>query len=216
MPNLSNFPRLGLLAAIAFCPASCRKLDERMEITETRPVSEYSVMPKPMAKSAERFFDTQQNQPSVPQENPLKWDIPEGWTEAAPSSSPGGMRLIDLRFGPNGEGECYLSALPNKGGGLEANLNRWRGQMGQPPYTADELAKLPKKTFLNRESAFVKFDGDFKGFGAAEPQKDFRLLGIVQEAPEFTLFVKLTGPKDLVEKNEAAFDQFCQSVTIKR
>ena len=80
----------------------------------------------------------------------------------------------------------------------------------------DELGKLPKKAFLNREGAFVKFDGDFKGVGAAEARKDFRLLGIVQEAPEFTLFVKMTGPKELVEKNEAAFDQFCQSVTIKR
>lgn len=216
MPYLSKFPSLGLLAAIALCPASCRKLDERMEITETRAVSEFSVMPKPLASSPERFYDTQQNKPSVPQENPLTWQTPDGWTAAPADASPGGMRLIDLRFGPNGEGECYLSAMPGKAGGLEANINRWRAQMGQPAYTTDELGKLPKKAFLNREGAFVKFDGDFKGVGAAEARKDFRLLGIVQEAPEFTLFVKMTGPRALVEKNEAAFDQFCQSVTIKR
>ena len=187
-----------------------------MPITESRDVSEHSLKPKMVSSSAERFYDTQRNMPDAPQENPLAWEVPEGWTEAQADGTPGGMRLIDLRFGTSGEGECYLSAMPGKAGGLEANVNRWRTQMGQTAYTPDELGKLPKKSFLNREAAFVKFDGDFKGVGATEARTGYRLIGLVQEAPEFTLFIKMTGPKDVVEKNEAAFEKFCQSISIKR
>lgn len=216
MLSFKSLPCLALPVVLALGTTSCHKLDERMEITESRDVSEHSVMPKALAPSAERFYDTQQNQPAAPQENPLTWTAPEGWTDAPAGGSPGGMRLIDLRFGPNGEGECYLSAMPGKAGGLEANVNRWRTQMGQPAYTPDELSKLPKKPFLNRDSTFVKFEGDFKSVGATEARKGYQLLGLVQEAPEFTLFVKMTGPKELIQKNEAAFDQFCQSISIKR
>lgn len=216
MPSFKSHQCQAFFTVLLLGLTSCKKLDERMEIKESRDVSEHSIMPKALASSQERFYDTQQNQPPAAQENPLTWATPEGWSAAPEGSSPGGMRLIDLRFGPNGEGECYLSAMPGKAGGLEANVNRWRTQMGQPPYSADELTKLPKKPFLNRDSTFVKFDGDFKGVGATEARKGYQLLGLVQEAPEFTLFVKMTGPKEVIEKNEAAFDQFCQSISIKR
>jgi hypothetical protein len=194
---------------------SCKPVGDHMEITETREVSKQAPPPAPSATSAERFR-MQQEAPESPRENPLTWVLPEGWSEAGEGASPGGMRLIDLRFGAGGEGECYLSALPGSAGGLEANINRWRGQMALPAYSAEELAKLPKKSFLNREATFVNFDGDFKPVGAVEATKGFRLVGLVQAAPEFTLFVKMTGPKDLIAKNEVAFDQFVQSISLKR
>jgi len=188
-----------------------------MEIKETREISEHRTAPKALASSAERFYDTQTGADTAPRENPLSWVTPPTWTEAPPSTAPGSMRLIDMRFGEKGEGECYLSAIPGNAGGVEANVNRWRTQMGQPNYTPEELEKLPKKIFLGRESVFVDFEGDFQGMGAAEnAQKGFRLLGLVQPAPEFTLFVKLTGPKELVAQHMAAFEQFYQSISIKR
>lgn len=193
---------------------SCERLTERMEIKKSREISEHAIMPKAEASSAERFFDTQPP-PPPPAENPLAWITPDGWTQAAPGAG-GGMRLIDLRFGPNQEGECYLSIMPGQAGGLAANVNRWRTQMGLTPYTEAELAALPKKTFVGRDATFVAFDGDFKGVGAEAAATGYRMLGLVQEAPEFTLFVKLTGPKDLVLKNEAAFDQFSSSISLKR
>lgn len=203
---------LGLSAGLFL--SSCERLTERMEIKESRQISEHGIMPKAEATSAERFFDTQPPTPP-PAENPLAWITPEGWAEA-PAGSGGGMRLIDLRFGPNQEGECYLSIMPGQAGGLAANVNRWRTQMGLTPYTDAELAALPKKTFVGRDATFVAFDGDFKGVGAESAATGYRMLGLVQEAPEFTLFVKLTGPKDLVVKNEAAFDQFASSISLKR
>ncbi len=102
--------------------------------------------------------------------------------------------------------------MPGPAGGLEANVNRWRTQMGQTPYTAEEITALPMKPFFNRDATFVAFDGDFKGFGAEAAKTGYRLLGLIHSADQATIFVKLTGPKALVEQNAAAFDAFCQSI----
>lgn len=209
------------LAAVVltFLPA-CKRLTERMEITETREISTYAPAAQANVPSAVRFYDNSEpaQQEDPHSQIPLVWDTPAGWKEAPADASSGmaGMRLINLAFGPNGEGECYLSAMPGAAGGLEANVNRWRTQMGQPALTADELSKLPVRKFLGRDATFVSFEGDFKGMGSTEAKTGYRLLGLVQAAPEFTLFVKMTGPKELVTANEAAFDQFCQSISVKR
>jgi hypothetical protein len=84
--------------------------------------------------------------------------------------------------------------------------------MGQPAYTADEISKLPKKPFFNRDATFVAFDGDFKAFGAEQAQTGYSMLGLIHSAEQATIFVKLTGPKALVDQNAAAFDAFCQSI----
>lgn len=207
---------MGAALGAGYILSSCKPLGERMEITESREMSKYAPPPTRPATSVERFQMEPEPEPgAAPRENPLTWDVPRGWTEVGEDASPGSMRLINLKFGEGGEGECYLSAMPGSAGGLEANINRWRGQMGLPGYTAEELEKLPRKKFLNGEATYVSIDGAFKGVGAAEATKNYRLVGLVKPAPEFTLFVKMTGPKDLVEKNEAAFDQFIQSISVK-
>jgi hypothetical protein len=55
---------------------------------------------------------------------------------------------------------------------------------------------------------------DFKIVCEAEALKVYRLLALLQPAPDFTLFVKMTGPRELVAANEAAFEQFCQSISV--
>jgi hypothetical protein len=194
--------------------ASCHRLEEREAITESREISSHAAKPHVDIPSSTRFFDDARENPQ--QQTPsfrdlLTWTVPEGWSESAKPDATG-MRLIDLRFGPNHEGECYISLMPGPAGGLEANVNRWRTQMGQPPYTPEEISKLPKKPFFSREATFVAFDGDFKGFGAGAAKAGYRLLGIIHSAEQATIFVKLTGPKPLVELNAAAFDTFCQSI----
>ena len=192
---------------------SCHRLEEREAITETREISTYAGKQHVDIPSSTRFFDDakekEQARPNF--RELLTWKAPEGWTESA-TPDPSGMRMLDLRFGPNQEGECYISLMPGPAGGLEANVNRWRTQMGQTPYTADEIAKLSKKPFFNRDATFIAFDGDFKGFGAEQAKTGYRLLGLIHSAEQATIFVKLTGPKALVDQNAAAFDTFCQSI----
>jgi hypothetical protein len=211
--------RLTLLLLLAALPA-CKRLDEKMEIAETRELSTFASPVEAGATSDQRFMPALRAFDLLPKEKPaapmdfrklLKWDLPTGWAESETPDATG-MRLVDVRFGPAKEGECYISLMAGEAGGLNANINRWRKQMGQPAYTDDEIAKLPMKPFFNREGTFVSVDGDYTAVGAPLAKKDYRLLGIIHSAPQATIFVKLIGPKALVEQNAAAFDAFCQSV----
>ena len=229
MPHLRILPwSTACLALVTVC--ACKRLDEHMEITEKRPVSAYATPPSTVLTSAERFYDVQPQQPeSVSQSlaSFLDWATPQGWS-VAEKATPGGMRLIDLRFGEKQEGECYLSIMEGAGGGLQANVNRWRTQMGQKPYTAEELANLPKKPFFKGDASYVTFDGDYKAVGASEAAPGYRLVGLIQEVNlssfgsdesagrGFTIFVKMIGPKDTVAKNETSFEEFYHSIGIKR
>jgi hypothetical protein len=201
------------ISALSLALVGCDRLDTTEAITESRELSQYARKPVVDIPSAARFFEEAEEDPSASKEHPLVWKTPEGWTEKPVSQ----MRLIDLSFGPNGEGECYLSALPGPAGGLAANINRWRGQMSAAALTDEEIEKLPRKTFLGGPAHFVSVEGDFKGMGdAADAKKGYVLHGIIHQAPELTLFIKMTGPKALVEANAAAFEAFCQSVDFRK
>ena len=207
-----KYPLFAVICLAASLLPSCKRVGERMEISETRNLSSYARKPTVGVSSATRFFDETKEEPSGERQHPLIWTTPEGWTENPPSQ----MRLIDFKIGPKQEVECYLSAMPGPAGGLAANLNRWRSQMGQPPLSEEEIEKLPRKSLLGTPAHFLSVDGDFKGVGAESAQSGYRMLGLIQQAPELTIFVKMTGPKDLVEKNTAAFEAFCAGVQFRK
>lgn len=141
----------------------------------------------------------------------LKWDTPEGWSEAPASS----MRDVNLSFGPDGIGECYVARLPGAAGGLESNVNRWRKQMGQGDLSAEEIAALPKIDIFGVPASLVTIDGSFTGMGGAATIDDARMLGAVLMTPNGALFVKMTGPKDLVAANREAFEAFTASLRLE-
>lgn len=140
----------------------------------------------------------------------LVYATPEGWDEKPASM----MRDINFTFGENGEGECYVSRLPGAGGGLVANVNRWRKQMGADPFSEEEVNALPTKPLFGQPATFLSVDGDFSGMGAQEKQADYRLLGLILSSDAGAVFVKMTGPRELVEKNAAAFDEFTSSIDV--
>jgi len=189
-----------VLAACTFILVSCDRITERMEITQTREISSYEAKPKLNAYPQERFGDER-----------LLWETPAGWARAERSQ----MRPVNLTFGPNKEGECYLSMLPGGAGGVLANVNRWRKQMGQPEIGEEELAKLPQKTLMGIQGVFVTVDGAYTNVGATEAKENHRMLGIVAALGDAGLFVKMVGPKELVEANTAAFDQFVSSLSLR-
>lgn len=141
----------------------------------------------------------------------LKWDTPQGWSEAAASS----MRDVNLAFGPDGVGECYVARLPGAAGGLESNINRWRKQMGQEDLSSDEIAALPKLEVLTVPATYVSIDGSFTGMGGKGTIDDARMLGVVLMTPNGALFVKMTGPKDLVAANTKSFEAFTASLRLE-
>lgn len=124
----------------------------------------------------------------------LSWDTPQGWSELAPTS----MRVANFRVGGDERAECYLTLLAGDGGGLAANVNRWRTQMSQPPLPASEIAKMPTRPMLGGEAVLVDFGGSFAGMGGGAKLEDARLVGLLLIGPQGAAFLKMTGPASTV------------------
>ena len=106
---------------------------------------------------------------------PFKWEKPESWKNEDQSS----MRVANFSFGENSEGECYFTVLPGGGGGLVANVNRWRKQMNLSELTKDEVDALSDRAFLLGQGKFIELEGDFKSVGSTEVLKNYKLVGII-------------------------------------
>ncbi len=145
--------------------------------------------------------------PTRPSAGRIGYEVPESWIERAPTPT----RYADFQVGGDPRAECYLTLLPGDAGGLAANVNRWRAQMGQGSLTDEEIRLLPKRPILGREATLVELSGDFAGM-TGDPQPDFALLGAIFSVPEGTLFVKLTGPREVVARERTSFDAFCASL----
>ena len=75
--------------------------------------------------------------------------------------------------------------LPGMAGGDTANVNRWRGQVGLPAATADELQKMGEAVQVGDQSATLY---DIAGSDNAK-----RILGVIQQRSGTTWFFKMTG-----------------------
>ncbi len=119
-----------------------------------------------------------------------------------------GMRQAQFHLDPVGDdaapGEVAVFYFgPQSGGGVEANLQRWIGQMSLPD-GGDPAQAASRRSFSvgGMPAHVVALDGTYNaggmgGMGAAgQPQPGFRLVGVVLEGPQGSLFFKLTGPRE--------------------
>jgi len=189
----------------------CEKNAVVKEITETRTVQGPVPIPAGVT-TAQRFGMRTASNPAASQnELPFTYDVPEGWTEAPANP----MRLVNLVPAGDPRAECYLTVLPGGGGGAEANVNRWRHQMSLDPYTAEEFAALPRKSLLGMDAVYVEFEGTYTGMSGDQNEAGFKLAGLILPLNDRGVFVKMLGPKAVVNEELDAFDAFCQSLTIR-
>ncbi|MEO0415189.1 MAG: hypothetical protein AAF226_09590, partial [Verrucomicrobiota bacterium] len=202
-----SFLAIGTATALTSCKDS-----EPESFTRTLTEKEQDV--RVVESTAERFrysSTPQTQQPVLPEtesEGTLTATTPEGWKTLEARQ----FREVNLAFGPDNEGECYVSRLPGGAGGLAQNLNRWRKQMGQAELDADAIAALPKKALMGGQASFIEIDGTFSGMGGGGAKNDYRMLGLVGNVNGETVFVKMTGPNALVEANTAKFHTFVASL----
>jgi len=96
--------------------------------------------------------------------------------------------------------------LPGGAGGDAANVNRWRGQVGLPAASADELQKMGETIQVGDQPATLY---DIAGSDNAK-----RILGVIQDRRGATWFFKMTGDAALVEQQKPEFTGFLKSVTF--
>lgn len=141
------------------------------------------------------------------------WTTPAGWTEKP--RTPGSMRRGSWSIDAAPRADCSLITLGGTGGGLAANVNRWRGEMGLEPLEGEAIAALPRRTLIGGEAVYLDMTGAFGGgMGGSGPIPNARMLGLIRALPQAMIFLKLTGPAEAVAANKAAFESLADSITF--
>ena len=137
---------------------------------------------------------------------PLTWTTPAGWTEVPPTE----MRVASFKVpGANGkQADVSVVPLPGMAGTDAANVNRWRGQVGLPAMTDDDVLKSAENVEAGVQPAQLY---DIAGQNPATGETS-RILGVIQHRGDATWFFKMTGDADLVEQQKSTFVEFLKSL----
>jgi hypothetical protein len=132
-------------------------------------------------------------------------EIPADWKEVPPGEFLIAKYVISGNEGA--EAQVNVSVLAGEGGGLLANANRWRRQLGLKEVDESELAQ--QMTTMNvgdNKAIFLDMTGV-----DAKTGKPSRLIGVVLPETGQTCFYKLMGDEQIVAREKDAFTKFVQT-----
>jgi hypothetical protein len=152
----------------------------------------------------------------------IKYDVPAGWTTRPVTSS---MRVAEFALpkvaGDAEDGQLTLYYFGGQGGTVQANLDRWIGQIAQPDGRPSK--DVATTTMTNTKSGLLVALVDVSGTYVAEVtpgskerfnKPGFRLRAAVVETPSGPYFAKLTGPAKTVAKWSESYLAFVKSLRI--
>jgi stage V sporulation protein SpoVS len=140
------------------------------------------------------------------------WQVPSGWT----SQPPGQMLLATFGIADEklGKATVTVSSFPGDVGGLLANVNRWRTQVGVKPVEAGELEKELTKFEANGLQWTMT---EVLGTAAKEDDtRPMRLIGALTPRGGETWFFKMTGDDAITAQQRDAFLKFVKSVSFDK
>lgn len=185
------------LAPLALCILSSCKDDEiRTYRVATEPTSASPVAP---AAAASEPTQKQVTNPS----GAVGWLAPPDWIVEKPTQF-----LTAAYTLPTG-GRVTVSKLGGDGGGLAANVNRWRGQVGLKPLADQEVKGQP----LKLPDSQVEMQLFNLTTADSAPEVEGILAGVLP-LPTETWYFKFSGPTGVLRKGEGIFAEFLRSVRI--
>src|SRR6187401_3206005 len=135
----------------------------------------------------------------------LTFSAPKEWKPVTTSSS---MRVAQYALphaaGDTQDAELVVYYFGGSGGTVEANIERWLGQMQQPDgKPSSAVAQRQKRTVNGLAVTLVDVAGTYiaemtPGAKERHNSPNFRLRAAVIETPNGPYFVKLTGPAKTV------------------
>jgi hypothetical protein len=141
-------------------------------------------------------------------EREIRWRTPPEWKEQPRSA----MRAGSFLYRADNGQQVDISVIPLSGeaGGLLANVNRWRGQIGLPALNPDALTQNVQKIHPGgREMALVDFS-------SREPRIDerfkMRIVAAIYARGAQTWFLKMAGEEFAVGSAKPAFLDFLGSL----
>ena len=204
MKHLVHLNALPVAAALVFMMAGCGRDNVKVYKVDS---SDALVTPPPAASPA-----TMPDGLPVPDNSgqpKLKYTLPAGWKEKALTQ----LRVASFEISENGKtADVSVIPLGAMSGGDAANVNRWRGQVGQAPLDEDALTKLAEKVEAAGQPAdLYDIAGTSPGSGDAE-----RIIGTILHSDTATWYFKMSGDANLAEKQKGSFIAFLKSVEFNK
>ena len=153
----------------------------------------------------------------------LQFKAPAGWVAEQPA---GTMRTAQYKL-PRAEGDAADATLAvfyfgqGQGGSVEANLDRWVGQMQQPDGSSSKAKAKTENTSVNGMPVTLldvsgTYTESMMGGGSGQPMQGLaRMRAAVIETPRGAYYVKLVGPDKTVSRWDASFMEFIMSAELK-
>ena len=137
----------------------------------------------------------------------LSWKTPQDWQEKPSSSS---IRLASFMApgkdgNPDNSADVSIVILAGQAGGVIANVNRWREQVGLGPLNEGELEKVSQRA----KGALGPFTW-FKIINEANPGAAIFVASIAMA--DQVVFVKMAGSEETLVYNQQKFVSLCQSL----
>ncbi|MEX0700926.1 MAG: hypothetical protein WD069_02410 [Planctomycetales bacterium] len=189
-----------LTLAMAFALAGC---------ADEPPVTSYTVPKQPPPELEQRSQPRPADRPrTAPPERGdaprIEYDVPEGWQAAR------GDGISIAAFEVADGNQAARITVSSVMGSVAANINRWRGQVGLPSQSGEEIAKGAEKVPVgDTNGVYVEL------FGPERDGKQPAILGIVAQAAGRQWFFKLTGDGELARREKDRFLQFAKSVRFE-
>jgi hypothetical protein len=186
--------------------ASCQKNSE---------IKVYRVSKAPLEESASQQQDAMPTNTTAPRmpgglapTAEIAVTTPPNW-EAQPLSQ---MRQASfLAKGENGAvADISFVSLGSAAGNVLENVNRWLGQLGQPPITEQELGETAQRLHTSLGDVTIV---DLAGLpNNADPARDGRIIAAMMTTADATLFFKMRGNADLTEAQKNEFIKWVAAV----
>jgi hypothetical protein len=150
----------------------------------------------------------------------VRWTAPASWKAEAARPMRAATYSIAPAAGDLGIAECVVNYFgPGQGGGVDANIERWRGQVlgadGKPA-----TAKIDKRTGRGVPITVIDTSGTYTGMGgpmmAGKPAAGYRLIGAIVEGPGGSVFFKLTGPAKTIAAQQKNFELLLASIQVDK
>jgi hypothetical protein len=169
-------------------------------------------VPIPKAPALDAPVESQTRKNDAPRSEPydatvagFKFTVPADWQEQPPKS-----QFVLGEFSIPGEGGPARLTLSSAGGGIEANVERWRGQFSPGPN--DPEARESEITLDGNKGTLVELAGTYTDmFSGGTPNRSWRMLGVAVPMGPTNYFIKLTGPATIVTPRREEFLKFVES-----
>jgi hypothetical protein len=130
---------------------------------------------------------------------------PPGWQRQPPAPMRKASFVVEGADGA--KVDISVTSFQGESGGLLANINRWRGQLGLEAVDAEHLESIiERRALAGRDFVIVDLAND-----QAPADKRQRVIGAIVPAPGETWFFKMTGDDALTAAQKPAFLEVLES-----